>query len=171
MADRRGEEIRFIVGTYKGCKGWIDNSGDATMSSVPVIVHKFKRKDGSTVDKAATVRKSSLCSAAIQPAMSHAEASMQQHAKIEQMMDKLCCQLAKCEMSTSDTSIQAVFVTKLKPAIEKQVALGADAEWKRVHFTPPHVFGADEDLQTLSIKHCICPVFVSITSPTTGSWH
>jgi hypothetical protein len=146
MADRRGEEIRFIVGTYEGCKGWIDNSGDATTLSVPVIGHKFKRKDGSTVDKAATVRKSSVHSAAIQPAMSHAEAIMQQHPKIDQMMNKLCRQLAKCEMSTSDTLIQMAFGTKLKAAVEKQVALGADAEWKRVHFTPPYVLGGDEDL-------------------------
>jgi hypothetical protein len=170
MADRRGEEIRFIVGTYEGHKGWIDNSGDATTLSVPVIVHKFKRKDGSTVDKAATVRKSSVRSAAIRPAMSHAEAIMQQHPKIDQMMNKLCRQLAKCEMSTSDTSIQTVFATKLKAAVEKQVALGADAEWKRVHFTPPHVFGGDEDLQMLSVKHCIYLFVITVVQPTLLSW-
>jgi hypothetical protein len=140
-ANRRGEEIRFIAGVYSGYKGWLDNSRDETTASVPVIVHGFKRKDGSTVDKAATVRKSSVCLAAIRPPMSYAEAIMQQHLKIDQMMDKLCRQLAKCELSTTDASIHTLFATKLQAAVAKQVALGGDAEWKRVHYSPPQVGG------------------------------
>jgi hypothetical protein len=136
-SNRRGEEIRFVAGAYSGYIGWIDSSRDETAASVPVIVHGFKKKDGSTVDKAATVRKSSVRSAAIQPPMSYAEAIMQQHLKIDQMMDKLCRQLAKCEMSTTDDSIHTLFATKLQAAVAKQVALGGDAKWKRVHYTPP----------------------------------
>jgi hypothetical protein len=143
-ANRRGEEIRFIAGVYSGYTGWIDNSRDETTSSVPVIVHGFKRKDGSTADKAATVRKSSVRSADIQLPNSYAEAIMQQHLKIDQMMDKLCRQLAKCEMSTTDASIHTLFATKLQAAVAKQVALGGDAEWKRVHYTPPHHQGGGD---------------------------
>lgn len=142
-ANRRGEEIRFIAGTYIGYTGWIDNSRDETPASFPVIVHGFKKKDGSMVDKAATVRKSSVRPAAIQPPLSYAEAIMQQHPKIDQMMDKLCRQLAKCEMSTTDNSIHTVFAIKLHLAVAKQVALGGDAEWKRVHYTHPQ--GEDFD--------------------------
>jgi hypothetical protein len=62
---------------------------------------------------------------------------MQQHLKIDQMMDKLCRQLAKCDMSTADASIHTAFATKLHAAVAKQAALGGDAEWKRVQCTPP----------------------------------
>ena len=135
-SNRRGEEIRFVAGAHSGYIGWIDSSRDETAASVPVIVHGFKKKDGSTVDKAATVRRSSVRSA-IQPPMSYAEAIMQQHLKIDQMMDKLCRQLAKCEMSATDPSIHTLFASKLQAAVAKQVALGGDAEWKRADYTPP----------------------------------
>jgi hypothetical protein len=60
---------------------------------------------------------------------------MQQHPKIEQMLEKLCRQLAKCDVSRGGSSIQAVFQTKLQEAVAKQMTLGADAEWKGVRYT------------------------------------
>jgi hypothetical protein len=106
---------------------------EKTAASVPVIVHAFKKKDGSTIDKAATVRKSSVCPADIPEPTSYAQAIMQQHPKIDQLMEKLCHQLAKCEMSTSNNSVLTVFSTKPQAAVARQLSLGGDAEWKRVH--------------------------------------
>jgi hypothetical protein len=139
MADRRGEEIRFVAGTYVGYKGWIDNSRELTPASFPVIVHAFKKKDGSTVDKATTVRRTSVRSADISTPTSYAEAVMQQHPKIDHAMEKLCRQLAKCEMSdlgTSEYSVLLMFTAKLQGAVAKQLSLGGDAEWKRVRYAP-----------------------------------
>jgi hypothetical protein len=133
---RRGEEIRFVAGTYVGYTGWIDDSREKTVKSTPVIVHSFKKKDGSLVDKAATVRKTSIRSASIPAPTSRAEATMQQNPKIEQMMVKLCQKLAKCAVSPSDDAIYIVFNEKLQAAVAKQIALGRDAEWIGVDFNP-----------------------------------
>jgi hypothetical protein len=142
-SDRRGDEIRFIGGTYIGYRGWLDKSRDETERSYPVIVQGFKKKTGGTVDKAATVRKSSCAPAAIPSPTSYAMAIMQQHPKIDQLMGKLCIQLAKCELKSNSTSIHALFTEKLKEAVAKQIALGRDAEWKRVRYTSNAV---DSDL-------------------------
>jgi hypothetical protein len=135
-SNRRGAEIRFVAGKYIGYGGWIDASKDETALSNPVIVSSFKKKDGSTVDLATTVRKTSVRLAGEDaPPRSYAEAVMQQHPKIEQMLEKLCKQLAKCEMSNSDTSIHTVLAEKLQAAIARQLSLGSDAEWKRVRYS------------------------------------
>jgi hypothetical protein len=67
----------------------------------------------------------------------YAEAIMQQHPKIEQLLMKLCKQLAKCELSFDDKSIHTVIAEKLREALALQLSLGSDAEWKRVRYTPP----------------------------------
>jgi hypothetical protein len=46
MSARRGDESRFVAGTYIGYTGWIDNAKEETVKSTPVIVHAFKKKDG-----------------------------------------------------------------------------------------------------------------------------
>jgi hypothetical protein len=136
--ERRGEEIRFVGGVYIGYKGWMDKSKDKTALSYHVVVKSFKKKDGSTIDLATTVRKTSVRRPALEtPPASYAEAIMQQHPKVEQLLDKLCKQLAKCELSISDTSILTVIAAKLQAAMAAQIALGSDAEWKRVRYTAP----------------------------------
>jgi hypothetical protein len=182
--ERRGEEIRFVGGVYIGYKGWMDKSKDKTALSYHVVVKSFKKKDGSTIDLATTVRKTSVRRPALEtppasyaeaimqqhpkveqlldkkdgstidlattvrktsvrrpaletPPASYAEAIMQQHPKVEQLLDKLCKQLAKCEMSISDASILTVIAAKLEAAMAAQIALGSDAEWKRVRYTAP----------------------------------
>jgi hypothetical protein len=134
MASRRGEEIRFIGGRYIGYTGWRDKSRDETEKSCPVIVQGFRKKTGATVDIATTVRKSSCGPALVASPSSYAEAIMQQHPKIDQLLGKLCTQLAKCDLQSTSTSIHSVFTTKLQDAVAKQIALGRDAEWKRVTY-------------------------------------
>jgi hypothetical protein len=136
-SNRRGDEIRFVAGKYIGYKGWLDATKDDTALSYPVVVSSFKKKDGSTVDLATTVRKTSVCLDKEEAPVSYAEAIMQQHPKIEQLLMKLCKQLAKCELSFDDTSIHTVIAEKLREALALQLSLGSDAEWKRVRYTPP----------------------------------
>ena len=71
-----------------------------------------------------------------QPApQSRAEAIMQQHLEIEQRMEKLTRQLAKCELSPrSLPSIYQIFATKLQDATACQIAMGNRATWKRVQY-------------------------------------
>jgi hypothetical protein len=53
----RGEVIRFVRGKCMGYRGWINLAGDETAASLPVIIQNFKKKDGSTCNKTATVRR------------------------------------------------------------------------------------------------------------------
>jgi hypothetical protein len=59
---------------------------------------------------------------------------MQQHPDIEQTMEKLARQLARCELDHRSTVIQQMFATKLQEATDRQNSLGHKAIWKRVRF-------------------------------------
>jgi hypothetical protein len=135
MSSNRGEEIRFVGGKYIGYTGWRNLDGDKTAASVAVIVHGYKdKKNGSTSNKTTVVRKTSVSSKAQPAPQSRAEAIMQQHPEIEQTMEKLARQLAKCELSTRSASILHIFATKLQDATARQIAMGNRATWKRVQY-------------------------------------
>jgi hypothetical protein len=123
----RGEEIQFVRGTYLGYMGWINLAGDETAASVPVIVQGFRKKDGSTCNKTAMVRRER-----VRPRAS--EAIMQQYPNIEQMMEKLARQLARCEINPRSTAIQQIFAAKLQEATAPQILLDHKAIWKRVRY-------------------------------------
>ena len=145
----RGEEIRFVRGKYIGYTGWKNLDGDETAVSIAVIVHEYKdKKNGSTSNKTATVRKESVKSK-VQPApKSRAEAIMQQHPEIEQAMEKLARQLAKCELRPRSTAIQNIFATKLQDATARQIAMGNRATWKRVQYNSG---GASDSTSTIEM--------------------
>jgi hypothetical protein len=58
------------------------------------------------------VRKESARSKDQPELKSRANAIMQQHPEIKKMIEKLACQLAKCELSSSSTEIKQSFATK-----------------------------------------------------------
>jgi hypothetical protein len=119
MATNRGTEIRFVAGKHIGwCTGYPD--GEEVAVSVPVIVSGFKKKDGSTCNKRATVRKMSACPSAILSPQPYSEAIMQQHPNIKQMMVKLCRQLAKCELNAHSNLILEIFSEKLQDVVVRQ---------------------------------------------------
>jgi hypothetical protein len=130
----RGEEIRFAKGKYMGYMGWINLAGDETAASVPVIVQGFRKKDGSTCDKPATVRRESVRPRALPEPKSRSEACIQQHPDIEQTLEKLARQLARCEINPLSAAIQKIFVAKLQEATPRQIVLGHKAIWKRVRY-------------------------------------
>jgi hypothetical protein len=132
----RGNEIRFVgTGDYAGYTGWVDTDGNETAQSIAVIVNAYKRKDGSTYNKRTMVRKTSVRPRAQPAPRNRAEDIMQQHPDIEETMEKLARQLAKCELGPRPRSIQAILFTKLQDATARQIALGSKATWKRVQYT------------------------------------
>jgi hypothetical protein len=132
----RGDAVTFIKGKYVGYKGWIDVAGDETASSVPVIVHGWKKADGSTVDRATNVRKTSIRKGSPPPPNTRAEAIMLQMPKVEASMDSLCRQLIKCELSHNSKSIQKIFARKLQEATANQIGQGSTATWYRINYRP-----------------------------------
>jgi hypothetical protein len=131
----RGAEIRFVRGKYLGYMGWINLEGKKTAASVDVIVQGYKETDGSTCNRATTVRKTSVRPRAQAAPQSRAEAIMQQHLEIEGTMEKLARQLAQCELSPRSLALKKIFDTKLLDATAHQIALGSKANWKRVKYS------------------------------------
>ena len=125
----KGDEVTFVKGKYVGYKGWINATGDETTVSVPVIVHGWKKADGSTVDRLTNVRKSSIRKGSPPQPNTQAEAIMLQIPRIEAAMDSLCRQLAKCELDLTSKSIHVIFSRKLQEATANQIALGSKATW------------------------------------------
>jgi hypothetical protein len=129
----KGDEVTFIKGKYVGYKGWINATGDETAISVPVIVHGWKKADGSTVDRVTNVRKSSVRKGSPPQPNTRAEAIMLQMPRIEAAMDSLCRQLAKCELDLNSKSIHIIFARKLQEATANQIAQGSKATWYRIN--------------------------------------
>ena len=132
MAERRGTQVKFTNGKYVGYKGWIDNEGEETLKSVPVIIHKYPNSKGVLKDKATMVRKSSVM--VMKDPSSYAEAALLQHAKISAMMDKLCDHLAMCEINPNDQNLMKIFAERLGKAVVKQAEKGDDALWYQVNY-------------------------------------
>ena len=127
------EEGTSIKGKYVDYKGWINVTGDETAKSVPVIVHGWKKADGSTVDRATNVRKSSIRKGSPPQPNTRAEAIMLQMPKIEAVMDTLCRQLAKCDLDHHNSkSIHTIFMRKFEEATANQIAQGSKATWYRI---------------------------------------
>ena len=122
----RGEEVRFVRGTYSGKKGWIDSSREPTAESVPVIVHKVKTRSGKIVDKATTVRKASIKYAKVE-VTSFADAILNQQPKIDHLMEKLCEKLVMCNIDPHDQDIVNLFSMRLVSAVMKQEEKGDNA--------------------------------------------
>jgi hypothetical protein len=132
----KGNEVTFIKGKYVGYAGWINVAGDETPKSVPVIVHGWKKADGSTVDRVTNVRKTSIRKGSPPQPNTRADAIMLQMPNIEATMDSLCRQLAKCELDHDSKPIQTIFARKLKEAMANQIAQGNTATWYRIKFVP-----------------------------------
>jgi hypothetical protein len=143
------KEIRFARGNFIGYTGCKNLDGDKTAVSIAVIVHGYKdKRNGSTSNKTTSVRKESV-SSKVQPApKSGAEAIMQQHQEIEQVMEKLARQLAKCELRPPSTAIQKHFATKLQDATVRQIAMGNRAIWKKVQYNSG---GASDPTSTIEM--------------------
>ena len=132
----RGQKIRFVRGTYIGHEGWINLAQEITTNkSTPVIVHKWKKKDGTVIDKTATVRNTSFRIFEDAPPDSHAAAILRQQPKIEKLMDDLCRKLAMCAIDPQDTTIVEIFREKLQEATDVQEAKGAEALWYDVNYS------------------------------------
>jgi hypothetical protein len=133
----RGDEIRIVGGKHIGNTGWFNLDGDETPCYFPVMLDGFyKHPDGRTRNKTTSVMKEHVGSKDLQLPGSRAEAIMQQHSDIEQMMVKLARQLAKCELNPRSNSIQQIFAKKLQDATARQTAMGSKATYKRVRCNP-----------------------------------
>jgi hypothetical protein len=108
----KGEEIRFKKGTYLGKTGWIDNDALGLNAMVWVYVDNWK---GDGRMKHTKVKKSSIAQMHREPT-SYAEAVIQQNPDIEAKLDKLCLDLAMCDIDKDAKGIMEVIRQRLEKA-------------------------------------------------------
>jgi hypothetical protein len=126
---KKGNSVRFCGGKYIGKTGWLNDEKGVTQQKVYVIVDMGDEKTKETI-----VNRESIAAPYTQPG-TFEEAALQQHPDIESMMDKLVRQLAKCNVGSTDVSVQTIastFFNKMVKARTKQVELGKKATWRDV---------------------------------------
>ena len=133
--NRKGEQIRVVGGIYVGKTGWFDNEGSHTQKMFAVIINQVTNKKGVVVDKATKISRRNVAPFIVPKPASYPEAIMQQHPKTEQLMAKLCRDLAMCEIDPEGGEIQSLFSAHLKKAVAEQSEKGSDAIWKQVIYT------------------------------------
>ena len=137
-SDRRGREIVFIDGNFDGKTGWVDNDYDETEKMIYVIIKNARRskKTGKWVDKATRVNKSNIrYKDDLENPLSFLHAVLQQQPKLEKMMDKLCKELAMCQIPDDNTELLPLFKTKFETACLEQKLKGANATWRHIEYS------------------------------------
>jgi hypothetical protein len=115
MSDK-GEPIRFVRGLYKGKTGWLNKEKGSTECQFYVIVSMANNKI-----KRTRVNKESVAAPRDEMApSSYAEALLQQHPDLEEKMDILCRELAKCKIQKDAAGIYKILNRKIEEAIKRQ---------------------------------------------------
>jgi hypothetical protein len=128
---QQGLQIGFVSEKYLGKTGWIDNEKIDTAKMQYVIVDL-----GSGRTKRTRVNKESVGKPLGTPS-SYLEAVLQQCPDIEQKLNKLCLELAKCSIAIDAQGILDIIHKKLHKATTRQQLMGSKATWRQVNFTAP----------------------------------
>ena len=117
----KGDRVRIVGGSYRGCQAWLDRLGRTTASKIDVIVLL-----PSGAEKHVKLNKTSL--ARWKEPDNRIEAALFQHPDIEQDMNRLVAKLASCNINDG-TIIRNIFGNKLQKAYMRHG--GSDAEFAR----------------------------------------
>jgi hypothetical protein len=134
MAGVKGKEIEIFAGKYIGYKAWINTSKKSTMKTCHII---YEDTDGSLkntfIYKKSFKEKSNYSRTLV--VNSFEQACLQQHPKVDFMIDRLCTEIAMFDISSESTAFfMKYFGGKLDQAIEKQHQLGTNALFRRVEY-------------------------------------
>ena len=129
MAEK-GDEIRFIRGSYEGFIGWINKSKKTKKKKSSRRFVIVLLDDGT--EKQTWVKKNSYRKRHSDPA-SYEEAALQQHSDMELTMIKLAEMFA--EIGTSNfQEVVRLFYIELEIAYKNQKELGNKARFRNVEF-------------------------------------
>jgi hypothetical protein len=128
----KGGSCRFIRGKYCGLQGWLNADKPKTRCYTHVIINK---PDGSAFKEYHTkVRHESLRTGNVPTPTTFEEAILQQHPDIEQMIDKLAKELARCHLAHTSQPMLAIINLKLSKHINAQSSKGNTASWRDVTY-------------------------------------
>lgn len=134
MEMEKGDEIRFVKGTYSGLVGWKNKAKKKVKGSqmIPVIVLLEKIANGKDKVKATKVKRSSYRKR-FSEATSKEQAAIQQHPDLELAMINLAAIWA--QMGTTDLkNIVKLFTDELADAQQLQRKLKGKARYRFVEF-------------------------------------
>jgi hypothetical protein len=127
----KGEAIRIKKGTYIGKTGWIDADAKVLDTMVWVYVDNWNG-DGRSI-KHTKVKKSSISQKDREPT-TYAEAVIQQHPDIDATLDKLCLDLAMCNIHKDEKGIMELVHQRLGKATDEHNKLGYKKKIREVNF-------------------------------------
>ena len=144
-----GHRVRFMGGTYKDQKGWLNTAKEPTKNKYYVIVEPDL--PARNYEKATCVLKTSvkILSAETLP-RSWEETLLDQHPDIDRLMDKLAANLALCRIdpNSSGNEISRLFVNKIAHEQSKLLALGILAAFWDVIWDPEGQQNAQAESQS-----------------------
>jgi hypothetical protein len=111
----KGNEIRFIRGTYKGCTGWLDTANKSKKKSKTIWVVVNDEEDDEYNEEIHTkVWRTSIREKPKAPT-TWAEAAVQQHPEIEDALLEVARLFATCEIA-DENSVIALIGTEIQRA-------------------------------------------------------
>jgi hypothetical protein len=134
---RKGAEIKFIGGVYKG-NGFLDRNKDASADYTYVIAPKKKGRNGKiTMEYTKVLHEHYVLLTEIQKASTYEEAMLDQCSDIDSLLNKVVKKMAECEMvdgkgSDSCKKICSIVADRLDRAVVNQTKKGSAARWRRV---------------------------------------
>jgi hypothetical protein len=131
----KGESIRFVGGKYDGEKGWMDKRFESTPLMYPVIVAPCKKTKNK--EKATKVYQENVGRQQdYQEPTNFVEAMLSQHEDIDRLLEKLCKEIAKCDirMEKHSKHLNDSFFKRLLKAQGRQRSRGHKARWRYVNW-------------------------------------
>jgi hypothetical protein len=131
----KGDQIRFIGGTYEGLNGWLNKSKKSKDGWVYVIVQEVDEVDGTPVNlHPARVQLFSIASPLVEP-KNAAEAFLQYHTDVDKVLTNLAKKMVKCGVTQSDKpfhkDFQGIFLERITWAVNVQQKAGPKATYRR----------------------------------------
>ena len=127
MSDK-GDEIRFVKGTYQGRNGWLNKNRRSKKSRYSYVIVDLEEEG----EKPTRVLTTSIRKPHKVPT-SFEEAALQQHPDIELAMIRLCEMWAECGLNDGNNATR-LFVEELHNAHESLKTQGNKARHRQVHF-------------------------------------
>ena len=135
---QKGDEIRFVKGSYAGCVGWVNTSKRSKKKSS--YVHVIVKTEGN-IEKATRVKRNSIRQTFEDPT-SFEEAALQQHADLELALIRVTEIFAECGINQTIEAIR-LFEEELDRSRAFQISLGNKARYRHIEWTEPEV---DDDM-------------------------
>ena len=132
---KKGSPIQIVRGGHSGCSRWIDKSRYTSNCFTPVIVKKGNQEQEIQTK---VKHENYILNTELKVPTTYEEATIQQHADINELLNKLVRKMAECELAgatdTSQKIISSIFLSRLRKARQRLDVKGSKARWRGIKF-------------------------------------